>query len=90
VPGAALRVVAIKAGEPAMAVDQIFGRFSWYRRHRGGFWTRIPGSGGGYFRRPSARSDRQEWLEALTALYNAYSPAWLERLASRLKHRVTH
>jgi hypothetical protein len=73
-----------------MVVDDIFGRFSWYRRHRGGFWTRIPGSGGGYFRRPSARSQTQELGMALSALYNNYRPAWLDRVASRLKQRVTH
>jgi hypothetical protein len=71
-------------------IDEIFGRFSWYRRHRGGFWTRIPGSGGGYFRRPSARSQTEELRMTLTALYNNYRPAWLDRLASRLKQRVTH
>jgi len=73
-----------------MVLDQVFGRFSWYRRHRGGFWTRIPGSGGGYFRRSSARTERQEFGLALNALRNAYSPVWLERLTSRLKQRVTH
>ena len=73
-----------------MVVDEIFGRFSWYRRHRGGFWTHIPGSGGGYFRRPSARSQTEELRMALSALYSSYRPAWLDRLASRLKQRVTH
>jgi hypothetical protein len=71
-----------------MVVDHVFGRFSWYRRHRGGLWTRIPGSGGGYFRRPSARSDRQELGMALTGLYNSYGRVWLERLASRRKQRI--
>jgi len=71
-----------------MVVDQIFGRFSWYRRHRGGFWTRIPGAGGGYFRRSSDRTEGQEWGQAMSALWNAYSPGWLERLTSRLRHRV--
>jgi hypothetical protein len=72
-----------------MVVDQILGRFSWYRRHRGGFWTRIPGSGGGYFRRSSDRSVGQEWSLALTALWNDYRPAWLERLARRRNQRVS-
>ena len=71
-----------------MIVDDVFGRFSWYRRRRGGLWTRIPGSGGGYFRSPSARSNRQDVAIALSRLYNGYSPPWLERVASGLKRRV--
>jgi len=72
-----------------MVVDQFLGRFGWYRRHRGGLWTRIPGIGGGYFHRPSARDPRPEWQIVLTNLYHAYGPLWLERVAARLRQRRT-
>jgi hypothetical protein len=72
-----------------MVVDQVLGRFSWYRRHRGGLWTRIPGSGGGYFHQPSTRDGRPEWEIALASIWGRYGPAWLERLATRLRQRTT-
>ena len=71
-----------------MMVDQLLGRFSWYRRHRGGFWTRIPGTGGGYFRKPSARDERPDWEVVISSVYNAYSPQWLERVVDRVRRRL--
>jgi len=68
-----------------MVVDQVLGRFEWYRRHRGGLWTRIPGPGGGYFHQPSGRDDRSEWEVALTNVRNAYAPAWLNRAVARAR-----
>jgi hypothetical protein len=73
-----------------MVVDQVLGRFAWYRRHRGGLWTRIPGAGGGYFHQPSSRDDRSEWKVALTSVRSAYTPAWLERAATRLREDLSY
>jgi hypothetical protein len=68
-----------------MVVDQVLGRFAWYRRHRGGLWSRIPGCGGGYFHQPSTRDTRSAWEVALASVRDTYTPAWLEGAASKLR-----
>jgi hypothetical protein len=73
-----------------MVVDQILGRFGWYRRHRGGLWTHIPGAGGGYFHQPSARDERPEWAISLANISSSCSRVWHGRLATRLRDRLTH
>ena len=70
-----------------MVADQILGRFGWYRRHRGGFWTRIPGAG--YFHRRSTRDDRPEWKVALDSVRSRYGFAWLGRFATKAGDRDT-
>ena len=71
-----------------MILDQLFGRFAWYRRHRGGLWSRIPGLGGGYFHHPSTRDARGEWAILAASLREHYCPAWLERASARLAARL--
>jgi hypothetical protein len=71
-----------------MILDQLFGRFAWYRRHRGGLWSRIPGPGGGYFHHPSTRDHRGDWAILATSLRERYAPAWLDRALTRTGGRI--
>lgn len=72
-----------------MIFDQLFGRFAWYRRQRGGLWSRIPGPGGGYFHHPSTRDARGDWAILVTSLRQRYAPVWLDRALTRLAARYT-